>query len=104
MGAWATATPIGSDTVPISELRSFCADRNPMNASEQYFRPLRLVPHSEKGNWGRSPDLERESRPRGLTRVLRLRRQVLGNRFLLGAPDPSPNGRTINTYTADDEY
>ena len=48
MGAWATATPIGSDTVPISELRSFCADRNPMNVSEQYFRPLSLVPHSKR--------------------------------------------------------
>src|SRR5215471_7460466 len=53
-----------------------------MNASEQYFRPPRLVPHSEKRNWGRSPELERESRPCGLTRPRR-RSVYRGREYLL---------------------
>src|SRR5215470_1033823 len=53
-----------------------------MNATEQYFRPPRLVPHSEKRNWGRSPELERESRPCGLTRPRR-RSVYRGREYLL---------------------
>src|SRR5262249_29176408 len=40
------------------------------------------VPHSEKRNWGRSPELERESRPCGLTRPRR-RSVYRGREYLI---------------------
>jgi hypothetical protein len=34
-GASATVAPAGSDTVPVREVRSLCAETDPTNASEQ---------------------------------------------------------------------